>query len=194
VVRALHPGAGNLLASKPSRREQRAARAAAAVPVAAPAPASVRPSEMDRLVGALPAASPATGGRPAATTQAADVEAGPVSVSPLPPAVTVAAAPTVPAAPVASRPAPVATPGTPLSQQVGSVLLQVASFASRDNATRALGQLSTAGIVGASISDIVSGGRTLWRLRVPAADHTSAAELAGRIVGLGFGSPQIVKE
>ncbi len=193
-VRALQPGEGNLLASKPSRREQRAARAAAAAPVTTPA--AVRPSEMDRLVGALPAASAPTGGRPAATTQAAEVEAGPVSVSPLPPAAPRAVAQPVASAPVAARPvpAPAATPGAPLSQQVGSVLLQVASFASRDNATRALGQLSTAGIVGASISDIVSGGRTLWRLRVSAADHTSAAELAGRIVGLGFGSPQIVKD
>jgi len=99
----------------------------------------------------------------------------------------------LPAAAPAARPAP--APGATLSQQVlGSVLLQVASFASRDNATRALGQLSSAGIAGASISDIVSGGRTLWRLRVPAPDHASASELAGRIAGLGFGAPQIVKD
>lgn len=182
-VRALQPGEEPLLAAKPSRREQRAAQAAAAV--AAPAPA--RPSDMDRLVGALPAASPATGNRPPAATQAASLDTGSVSVSELP-----AAAPARPAPVVAAAPAPAANPT--LSQQVGTVLLQVASFASRDNATRALGQLSTAGIVGASISDIVSGGRTLWRLRVPASDHASAAELAGRIVGLGFGSPQIVKE
>jgi len=77
---------------------------------------------------------------------------------------------------------------------LGTVLLQVASFASRENAARALSQLNAAGIVGASISDIAAGGRTLWRLRVPASDHASAAELAGRIAGLGFGSPQIVRE
>jgi rare lipoprotein A len=117
-----------------------------------------------------------------------------VTVSALP------AAPVLPAAaprPPAARPTPVqaAVPAPPsLQQQVGNVFLQVASFASRDNATRALGQLSSAGIVGASISDIVSGGRTLWRLRVPAADHASASELAGRIAGLGFGAPQIVKD
>jgi len=182
-VRALQPGDGDLLAAKPSRREQRAAHAAAA----ARAPAPSRPSDMDRLVGALPAASPATDNRPAAVTQAVSLGSAPVSVSELPPAVPVRAAPVVAAAPPPAA-------GPTLSQQVGSVLLQVASFASRDNATRALGQLSTAGIVGASISDIVSGGRTLWRLRVPAADHATAAELAGRIAGLGFGSPQIVKE
>jgi len=75
---------------------------------------------------------------------------------------------------------------------LGSILLQVASFASRENADRALTQLSTAGIPGASISDIVSGGRTLWRLRVNAPDHASASELAARIAGLGFGRPQVV--
>ena len=99
-----------------------------------------------------------------------------------------------PARVVAPAPAPAPVAPT-LSQQVlGNVLIQVASFASRDNATRAQGQLSAAGIVGATISDIAAGGRTLWRLRVPANDHASATELAGRIAGLGFGAPQIVKE
>jgi rare lipoprotein A len=74
------------------------------------------------------------------------------------------------------------------------ILLQVASFASRENANRALSQLASAGIVGASVSDIVSGGRTLWRLRVAAEDHGRAAELASRIASLGFGRPQIVKD
>ena len=180
-VRALTPGEDNLLADKPSRRERRAAEAAATVAAATPPAAVRRASDMDKLVGALPA--------PAAT-QAATLETGPVTVSALP-----AAAPVVAAARPAVAPVPVAVAPSPsLQQQVGNVLLQVASFARRENATKALGQLSSAGIVGASISDIVSGGRTLWRLRVPAADHASASELAGRIVGLGFGSPQIVKE
>jgi rare lipoprotein A len=80
----------------------------------------------------------------------------------------------------------------PAQAALGNILLQVASFASRENADRALSQLSTAGIPGASISDIVSGGRTLWRLRVNAPDHASASELAARIAGLGFGRPQVV--
>jgi len=29
---------------------------------------------------------------------------------------------------------------------------------------------------------------------VPASDHDSAAELAGRIAGLGFGNPQVVRD
>ena len=176
-VRALSPGDDNLLADKPSRRERRAAAVASTAPTRAA-------SGMDQLVGRLPAAS----------TQAAQIDEAPVTVSALPAApVLAAAAPRPPAV----RPTPVqaAVPAPPsLQQQVGNVFLQVASFASRDNATRALGQLSSAGIVGASISDIVSGGRTLWRLRVPAADHASASELAGRIAGLGFGAPQIVKD
>lgn len=192
-IRALQPGDDNLLADKPSRRERRAIAAAAAAPVPAPAAPAKRASDMDRLVGALPPPSPRTAGnaQPAAT-QAASLETGPVTVSTLPPAAPVVAA-ARPAPPLV-RPAPAPTPSASLQEQVGYVLLQVASFASRENATRALGQLSSAGIVGASISDIVSGGRTLWRLRVPAADTASASELAGRIAGLGFGSPQIVKE
>ncbi len=87
---------------------------------------------------------------------------------------------------------PETRPATPAQAALGNILLQVASFASRENADRALSQLSTAGIPGASISDIVSGGRTLWRLRVNAPDHASASELAARIAGLGFGRPQVV--
>ena len=71
--------------------------------------------------------------------------------------------------------------------------LQVASFSSLDNARRALERLLAAGIPGARLDDVVAGGRTLWRLRVaPGAADT--AELAGRIAGLGFGTPQLVRE
>ncbi len=76
----------------------------------------------------------------------------------------------------------------------GDVQLQVASFASRENADRALARLSAAGIARASLSDIDSNGRRLWRLRVAAADSSAASEIAGRIAGLGFGQPQMVRE
>ncbi|MDV0438023.1 septal ring lytic transglycosylase RlpA family protein [Xanthomonas sacchari] len=122
---------------------------------------------------------------------------------------TAAATPTAaPAAPAPSVAVATPTPATPARAVASAepradadnargplgILLQVASFASRENANRALSQLASAGIVGASISDIVSGGRTLWRLRVAAEDHGRAAELATRIAGLGFGRPQIVKD
>ena len=209
-VRALQPGESNLMAQKPSRRERRAAEAAAA----ATAVASARPapvaraavdSDIDRLVKRLPADGAPARGQPA-TTQGVASTLPDVAVSSLPPSAppvrstAPAAAVVASTTPRAVAPAPVrtasATQAAPsLSQQVvGAVMVQVASFSSRDNANRAMGQLNAAGIVGATISDIAAGGRTLFRLRVPASDHASAAELAGRIAGLGLGSPQIVKD
>ena len=105
-------------------------------------------------------------------------------------AATVAAVQVARATPTAPMAAAMPTQTTP----VGDVQLQVASFASRENADRALARLSAAGIARASLSDVASNGRTLWRLRVQATDQTSAEELAGRIAGLGFGKPQWVRE
>ncbi len=76
----------------------------------------------------------------------------------------------------------------------GDVQLQVASFASRENADRALARLNAAGIDRASLSDVDSNGRKLWRLRVGAPDQAAASEIAGRIAGLGFEEPQVVRE
>lgn len=106
--------------------------------------------------------------------------------------VAVARTPDAPPAPRPAAPVIVAKPPTAAEAALGDILLQVASFASRENANRALSQLASAGIAGASVSDIVSGGRTLWRLRVNARDHANASEIAQRIAGLGFGRPQIV--
>ncbi|SFR86272.1 rare lipoprotein A [Stenotrophomonas maltophilia] len=203
-VRALQPGEGNLLAQKPSRRERRAAEAAAAAGAATTMASTVatRPaadSDIDRLVKRLPADAAPTRGQPA-TTQAVVSTLPDVAVSSLPPsAVAVrgaapAAAPTRVAATAPRASAAPASSPTLSQQVVGAVMVQVASFSNRDNANRAMGQLNAAGIVGATISDIAAGGRTLFRLRVPASDHASAAELVGRIAGLGLGSPQIVKD
>ncbi len=206
-VRALQPGESNLMAQKPSRRERRAAEAAAAATAVAsarpvPAARAAADSDIDRLVKGLPADGMPARGQPA-TTQGVASTVPDVAVSSLPPSAppvrgtAPAQAVVASTTPRAVAPAPVrTTPAAPsLSQQVvGAVMVQVASFSSRDNANRAMGQLNAAGIVGATISDIAAGGRTLFRLRVPASDHASAAELAGRIAGLGLGSPQIVKD
>ncbi|HDS1579696.1 septal ring lytic transglycosylase RlpA family protein [Stenotrophomonas maltophilia] len=207
-VRALQPGESNLLAQKPSRRERRAAEAAASAVASARPAASTRAaadSDIDRLVKRLPADGMPARGQPA-TTQGVASSVPDVAVSSLPPSAPPSRSPAPVAAVVASSapravaPQPVrsaaVTPAAPsLSQQVvGAVMVQVASFSNRDNANRAMGQLNAAGIVGATISDIAAGGRTLFRLRVPASDHASAAELVGRIAGLGLGSPQIVKD
>ena len=120
-----------------------------------------------------------------------------VAAAPAPPrraTATPAQAPSAVAVAATPTPTPRAVADAAAARGPLGILLQVASFASRDNANRALSQLASAGIVGASVSDIVSGGRTLWRLRVAAEDHGRAAELASRIAGLGFGRPQIVKD
>ncbi|MEA5124076.1 septal ring lytic transglycosylase RlpA family protein [Xanthomonas floridensis] len=118
--------------------------------------------------------------------------AAPRPAAAAPVAVAVVKAPeSAPARPVKVDPVPARAPSAAESA-LGDILLQVASFASRENANRALSQLASAGIAGASVSDIVSGGRTLWRLRVNARDHANASEIAQRIAGLGFGRPQIV--
>ena len=216
-VHGLTPGSENLQASGDSRRARReraAATLAAAVPATRPAAAS--PSRMDQLVEKLPTAParPVAGnadhfetwmkdngvrvatGRPA-TTSAATTSSGPVSVQALPASSELLQFTPPPGAAVAAASVPRAVPAAQpdsASRALGAILLQVASFSNRDNAARALGQLSSAGIVGASLSDIVSGGRTLWRLRVPASDSSNATELAGRIAGLGFGLPQVVRD
>ncbi|MFT4255477.1 MAG: septal ring lytic transglycosylase RlpA family protein [Pseudoxanthomonas sp.] len=110
----------------------------------------------------------------------------------------VVAAPVI-AAPVAASPAPAAvSPAShspfPISRSRPSVVLQVGSYASRDNADRALARLTAAGIASANLSDIDSNGRTLWRLRVGAADADAAEELSRRIASLGFGQPRQVRE
>lgn len=196
-VRGLTPGSENLLAradGKPSRRE----RAAAVAAVAAPPVAS---SDMDRLVGKLPATAATAPqvaavlpARPSVTADTLDasVQTNGVRVVSGRRGVTASVPASVPASPAVVAPAAVADNAA--ARALGNVLLQVASFSSRENATRALLQLSSAGIAGATLSDIVSGGRTLWRLRVAANDHANAAELAGRIAGLGFGQPQIVRD
>lgn len=99
--------------------------------------------------------------------------------------------PTPAAPPPAEREESVATPAVSAAAQVW---LQVASFASRDNAERALARLTAANVAGARLSDVESNGRTLWRLRVGAPDAASADALAGRIANLGFGQPQRVRE
>ena len=74
------------------------------------------------------------------------------------------------------------------------VILQVASFAARGNADRALAMLRGAGIDGARLNDANANGQKVWRLRVGPLDAANAPELAARIAGLGFGQPQRVRD
>jgi rare lipoprotein A len=80
------------------------------------------------------------------------------------------------------------------TNQADNVTLQVASFAARDNADRALAILRGAGIDRASLHDATANGQRVWRLRVGPLEATTANGLANRIAGLGFGAPQRVNE
>jgi rare lipoprotein A len=102
-------------------------------------------------------------------------------------------------APVASQQAvPSATPSTaspePVVKSGEHVVLQVASFAARANADRALAMLRGAGIGAAALTDGDANGQKVWRLRVGPLALDAASELATRIAGLGFGTPQRVRE
>ncbi|MCY7354512.1 MAG: septal ring lytic transglycosylase RlpA family protein [Lysobacter sp.] len=108
-----------------------------------------------------------------------------------------AAAPPVAAARIES---PQTTTSTPVVTQTvavvgaGDVTLQVASFASQQNAGRALAMLQGAGIGAARLQDAQVNGQKVWRLRVGPLDGGAATELSSRISGLGFGAPRVVRD
>ena len=75
-----------------------------------------------------------------------------------------------------------------------SVMLQVASFSNDENARHALALLRGASIGNARLQDADVNGKKIWRLRVGPVASVSAPELAARVVGLGFGQPQRVRD
>lgn len=173
----------------------------------APKPAEAKPSAMDKLVAAIPVASAAAADTPGPraasgeyrfdmrhdgkTMSAAEFDAWMKSRQ-----VRVATGePGRPEAHSINRvPAIEAKPAEVFEQKGERVFLQVASFAARANADRALAMLQGAGIGSVSLADGDANGQKVWRLRVgPLADST-APDLAARIAGLGFGTPQRVRE
>lgn len=96
----------------------------------------------------------------------------------------------------AASPEPVApeavAPAVPASGE--QVTLQVASFANQQNAEHALALLQGASISRAQLLDADVNGRRIWRLRIGPVAAASTPELAARIVGLGFGQPQRVRD
>ncbi|WP_449446759.1 septal ring lytic transglycosylase RlpA family protein [Thermomonas brevis] len=116
------------------------------------------------------------------------------------PAPVLVAATQVPAAAVASAPSapgPSAAPATPASTVEANgdqVILQVASFGNQRNAERALSMLQGAAITRAQLQDADVNGKKVWRLRIGPVSESATPELAARIVGLGFGQPQRVRD
>jgi rare lipoprotein A len=104
------------------------------------------------------------------------------------------------AKPVAAEPDKSPTAGPPPSQPVAnkqqgeSVLLQLASFAARDNAERAREALQAGGLEALRIDEASVNGQPVWRLRIGPVPATRAQELSARAADLGFGSVQIVRE
>jgi rare lipoprotein A len=88
----------------------------------------------------------------------------------------------------------VAASATPQGGSAEQVTLQVASFANQQNAQHALAMLQGAAIGRAQLFDTDVNGRKVWRLRIGPVDVASAPELAARVVGLGFGQPQRVRD
>ena len=97
---------------------------------------------------------------------------------------------------MAGRGVPAAASTIASTPQVATagVTLQVGVFSLRDNADRALSRLRGAGIPGARVLDLVSAGRTLYRVRVGPVEAASVKELVPRLTGLGFELPQVVRE
>ena len=168
-------------------------------------------SAMDTLVEALPAAAVATAaagnrfdmhrdGR-TMTADAFDdwMRSRRIRVATGHPADLVAAAPAAaaPAVPAVPPPGPSAVetlPTRPSAPAAGEVILQVASFSSQRNAEQALSLLRGASIAGAQLQDADVNGRKVWRLRVGPVAEKATPELAARILGLGFGQPQRVRD
>ena len=87
-----------------------------------------------------------------------------------------------------------AAPSPATTAVADGVTLQVASFADQQNAEKALALLRGAAIGRAQLFDADVNGRRIWRLRIGPIAAASTPELAARIVGLGFGQPQRVKD
>ena len=118
---------------------------------------------------------------PVPTPADARAPAPPAAVAPPPPSPVTAAALVA-----ASTAAP--------SASADDVTLQVASFANQQNARHALSMLQGASIAQVRLLDADVNGKKIWRLRIGPVAASHAPELAARIVGLGFGQPQRVRD
>ena len=109
------------------------------------------------------------------------------------PAAIDAAAPAKMADAVPAMPAKGVEAAPSLAPAVAGITLQVASFGNQRNAEQALSLLRGAAIANAQLQDADVNGKKVWRLRIGPVSETATPELAARIVGLGFGQPQRVR-
>ena len=145
----------------------------AEAPVALPQPASQEPLATPGESAAPAAAAPA----PATTPPAAAATPPAVAQAPAP-----AAAPPV-QAPAPRVEAPKPAPATRV--EPGSFVVQLGSFAGRDNADRLVRDMTAKGFA-AFVAPIKSGGRELYRVRVgPTRDRAQAEALAAQLRRVG---------
>jgi rare lipoprotein A len=96
--------------------------------------------------------------------------------------------------PVASPTPVIAAAATITAPSTDAITLQVASFAARANADRALALLQGAGIDGVRLHDGHANGQSVWRLRIGPLAAAAETELAAKLAGLGFGPPRRVRD
>ncbi len=120
---------------------------------------------------------------------------------PMPAVVATAAPKDIATQPVAPAPPPpinaaalVAASAPANAGPADSVVLQVASFSNAQNAQHALALIQGASIGNANLLDADVNGKKIWRLRIGPVATATAPELAARVVGLGFGQPQRVRD
>ena len=93
-------------------------------------------------------------------------------------------APSRPASPATASPSAAPAMPAPRAGAVAAVTLQVASFAARDHAERALAMLQGAGIGNARLLDAVAAGENVWRLRLGPVEDGTVVVLGSRVRGL----------
>jgi rare lipoprotein A len=78
--------------------------------------------------------------------------------------------------------------------QSGEVLLQLASFSTRDNAERARDTLHAGGLEALRIDEATVNGQQVWRLRIGPVPSSRVQELSARAADLGFRSARMVQD
>lgn len=156
-----------------------------------------------RAIPAVPFAlssSSSSSALPSSSLTAGTDSAFPLATDPVAAIATPLPLPTQPSAPLmgSSAPARALSAGATIDPanagtrptSADTIVLQVASFATRDNAERARTRLQLAGIHAAQVVDATVDGQTVWRLRVGPLSAQSETALITQLAGLGFNSPR----
>lgn len=151
------------------------------------APAAPVPVETSPPVAAPPAGPPPKAPDTAKIPPAARAAPGPEASLPVAAPESPAVEPAQPAAtpPVPVKPASSTRPVAAATTAAGEFVVQVGTFAQKDNAERLAVSLKGRGFA-AVVSPLQQGGKTMYRVRVgPAGSRDSARALAGKLAAAG---------